>query len=273
MNNKPVLFSVTIAVAMMFFAAEVISFSTGAPTNATGSPGNNGLTCVQCHASNNIEKLNWITSTELDNGYSPGLIYGMKAKAEKPGCLKFGFLITIEKPDGTKAGAPIVKDAAKTQIQGTHYITHTTAGTAAEDSAVWLFNWGAPATAMGTVTLHGAFVGANGDHQNSGDAVYLSKKNVILYGTQGVATESKNNNKLYLYPNPADQFVNLTLENPASDARLQIYDATGKIIREIEWKDAITMMVDVSSLPEGLYLLQLTWGNDAVTKKLLIRHR
>jgi hypothetical protein len=273
MKNKSVMFLVIISLSMLLFAAEVISFSTGAPTNASGSPGNNNLTCVQCHASNNNEKLNWITSTELDNGYSPGLIYNMKAKAEKPGCTKFGFLITIEKPDGTKAGAPIVKDAAKTQIQNTHYITHTSAGTAGQDSAVWLFSWGAPATAMGTVTLYGAFVGANGDNQNSGDLVYISRKSVFLYGTQGVAISAEKGNKLYLYPNPADQFVSLNLETPVTDARMQIYDATGKIIREIEWKDANTMMVDVSSLPDGLYLLQLAWGNDAVTKKLLIRHR
>jgi hypothetical protein len=273
MNNRPVLFSAALLLSLILFAAEVISFSTGAPTNASGSPGNNNLTCVQCHPSNNNEKLNWITSTELDNGYSPGLIYNMKAKAEKPGCTKFGFLVTIEIPDGTKAGNPIVKNASKTQIQNTHYITHTSAGTAGQDSAVWLFSWSAPPTAMGTVTLYGAFVGANADNQNSGDVVYISRKSVFLYGTAGIASDADKGNKFFINPNPADQLINITMENPLDHPKLQIFDATGKIVREISWIDPIEMMVDVSSLPDGLYLLRLAWNNDAATRKLLIRHR
>jgi hypothetical protein len=259
-------------VGFLFTASKVISFSTGAPTNASGSPSNNNLTCVQCHASNNTEKFNWITSTELSQGYTPGANYAMQARAEKPGCQKFGFLLTIEKADGTKAGVPVATDAAKTQVVNTHYITHTLAGTVGLDNAEWNFQWTAPATAMGTVTLYGAFVGANGDNQNSGDNVYVSRKDVFLFGTQGVPYASASGtNVLYVYPNPVSNTLSVRLENRVESAVLTLYDLTGKKAQEIAWQSPILMKVDVSSLPEGVYLARLQWHDDQVTARVIVR--
>lgn len=272
MRNISVFFTILFIVSGLFMGFRVISFTTGAPTNASGSPGNNNMTCVQCHASNNNVKLNWITSTELADGYVPGTQYNMEAKADKVGCAKFGFLITIEKPDGTKAGFPIVTDAVRTQIVSTNYITHTADGTVGQGEITWPFKWSAPPMPMGTVTLYGAFVGANGDNQNSGDVVYVSKKEVILYGTAGVAAASASDgNKLYVYPNPADTEINLHLGSDVKDPLLRIYDPTGKIVKEIFWQSANQMKVDVSSLPNGTYILYMGWENDFVITRVLVR--
>jgi len=271
MKNSAVFFSVMILGAFLLIASDVISFSTGAPTNASGSPSNNNMTCVQCHASNVNQRLGWITSTELSQGYSPGVQYNMRAKAAQAGCSKFGFLITIEKADGTKAGVPVATDGTRTQIQNTHYITHTSAGTQGQDSAVWEFKWTAPA-AMGWVTFYGAFLGANGNNQNTGDVVYVSKKDVFLFGTQGIAHESAGKtNRLFLYPNPATDHVQLKLADETGAALLRIFDLTGRKVREISWDHPNLMMVDVSSLPEGVYLMHLLWEGDQATAKVVVR--
>ncbi|GEM_PF-3207211 len=271
--KKMYFFSVTLAIFLsVVVTVKLVSFSIGAPTNASGSPGNNNLTCVQCHASNNNEKFNWITSTELDNGYVPGNLYNMKAKAEKAGCTKFGFLITAEKSDGTKAGAPVVSDAAKTQLSDTYYITHTQAGTAGQDSAVWNFKWSAPASPMGTVALYGAFIGADGNNQNSGDVVYVTKKTVVLFGTQGIpSTSVKSGVQMYTYPNPASSLVNFTLTSPVNSAQLSIFAPHGALVKRVVWDRADEMQADVSTLPPGTYFTRLEWDNDLITGKLVIR--
>lgn len=272
MKNRTLLFSALLIAAIMTAAIEVISFSAGAPTNASGSPGNNGMTCVQCHQSNNTHKLNWITSTELGQGYMAATQYNMKAKAEMAGRNKFGFLITIEKFDGTKAGAPVVTDATRTQLKDTYYLTHTQAGTAAQDSAVWTFKWQTPMVPMGTVTLYGAFVAANNDTLNTGDQVFVTSKDVFLFGTAGIPTASASSlNQMFVTPNPASDFLNIRLGNDVESARLRIMDISGRQMNEISWNMPKQMKVDVSSLPEGVYLLHLSWKDDYAVAKVVVR--
>lgn len=274
MKNISTLFAFLLIIASMFIAANVISFSTGAPNNAAGSPSHNSTTCAMCHTGTVNQRLNWITSAELSQGYEPGVQYNMKARAENTGTSKFGFIVTIETNDGTKAGVPVVTDAARTKIVNTHYITHTSAGTSGQDSAVWLFKWDAPANPMGIVTFYGAFIGANGNNQNTGDIVYVSTTDVFLHGTQGVATSgSVNGSRMFTYPNPADVEVNLRLETAVADPLLRIFDVSGRLLREISWDYTNQMKVDVSSLPNGTYLLQMVLENDFINTKLLVRHQ
>lgn len=271
MKKSIVLFSTVAIAAMMLVVTEVISFSAGAPTNASGSPGDNNMTCVQCHASNVNQRLNWITSTELSNGYAPGSTYNMSAMAEQADCDKFGFLITIETSDGTKAGVPVVTDATRTQIQNTHYITHTSAGTAAQNVATWDFQWTAPSSPMGWVTFYGAFIGANGDNQNTGDVVYVSTKDVFLEGTQGVSYQSSRmGERVYVYPNPATDQLHIRLENNAPTVTASLFDLSGRRVHEVVWHTPSLMMMDVSSLTEGVYVLQLQWDNDVATAKVIV---
>jgi hypothetical protein len=272
MKKTATLFTALTIAALLMITAEVISFSGGAPTNASGSPGDNNMTCVQCHASNVNQRFNWITSSELANGYAPGTTYSMQAKAEQAGCTKFGFLITIEKEDGTKAGVPVATDAARTQVVSTNYITHTSAGTAGQDEAIWDFQWTAPSNPMGWVALYGAFVGANGNNQNTGDIVYVSRKNVFLQGTQGIEHQSaQNTNRMFVYPNPANTVLHVVLEDGVTSSHGTIYDLTGRKMKEILWEQPNLMKVDVSSLPEGVYLLHLQWKEDHATAKVVVR--
>ncbi len=272
MKNRTLLFATLLVAALMTAAIEVISFSIGAPSNASGSPSNNGLTCLQCHQSNSNHMLNWITSTELSQGYVPGTQYNMKARAEQFGCTKFGFLVTIERFEGTKAGVPVVTDATRTQLKDTYYITHTQAGTSGQDSGVWTFIWHAPSAPMGTVSLYGAFLAANNDNLNTGDQVYVTSKDVFLFGTAGLAHLSASElNRMFVCPNPANTTLNLHLSNDVESAILNIMDISGRKVKEISWVMPKQMKVDVSSLPEGVYLLHLSWKDDYAVAKVVIR--
>jgi hypothetical protein len=71
-----------------------------------------------------------------------------------------------------------------------------------------------------------------------------------------------------LYPNPADRLV--TLKNPESISSLEIFEiATG---RKISMMRNLSGTVDVSGLPEGIYLVVVHSGKGVFLQKLLIQH-
>ena len=71
-----------------------------------------------------------------------------------------------------------------------------------------------------------------------------------------------------LYPNPADRLV--TLKNPESISSLEIFEiATG---RKISMMRNLSGTVDVSGLPEGIYIVVVHSGKGVFLQKLLIQH-
>ncbi|MBC7552516.1 MAG: T9SS type A sorting domain-containing protein [Taibaiella sp.] len=115
-------------------------------------------------------------------------------------------------------------------------------------------------------------------YDTSNGPVALSE---VKYYTQkaGVnAVNDVNNNKagLTLYPNPASEIINIkfTLEN-AADARLSVFDLTGRTVATIPGNKLNSginnINVPVSSLPDGIYLVQLQAAGVNVTQKLVVQ--
>lgn len=272
MKKKITFLFVSILLAALFVVSDVTSFTNGPPSNSTGSLGDNGITCVQCHASNNNARIGWISSNQLSDGYVPGNLYSMKARAIMPGVTKFGFEITIEDMTGDKAGVPVATDAVNTQITNTHYISHTAAGTSGNDSAVWNFGWNSPAAGLGTITFYGAFVGANSNSQNTGDKVFISSLEVIQFGTQGIANTNASGKKFYVYPNPAKDIVTIDLQIPDSEASLNVYNLNGQLVKSVKYQQADRMNFDVHDMANGSYILKLTTDSDIYTARLSVIH-
>ncbi len=61
-----------------------------------------------------------------------------------------------------------------------------------------------------------------------------------------------------LYPNPVNHLLNLDVEQSLSNAEACIYDASGRIVRQITGLHGPRCSVDVSDLSSGLYLLKIT---------------
>ncbi len=72
------------------------------------------------------------------------------------------------------------------------------------------------------------------------------------------------NNKLYLYPNPAKNELNIG--NSTGDVSINIFDVTGKKLQSKTIKNA---KVDVSSLQKGLYLIDLHDNNGTIFYKFI----
>ena len=101
----------------------------GSPGGKTGSPGDEGATCIECHPGNDVQEAEgWITSDIPDLGYIPGETYTITLTGTHPDITKMGFELTAENEAG-KVGGLAISDADRTHFtNGENAVTHTLAG-------------------------------------------------------------------------------------------------------------------------------------------------
>ncbi len=152
----------------------LFSYVSGSPGGKTGSPGDNGNTCTECHGGTAQSQFMWISSTIPAEGFTPGETYQITATGTHPGVVKFGFELTAENNMGAKTGIFTITDATRTKLaNGGHSVTHKSAGvTPAGNTNSWTMDWTAPEA--GPVTFYAAFNAANGNGNTGGDIIYTS---------------------------------------------------------------------------------------------------
>jgi type IX secretion system substrate protein/Reeler domain-containing protein len=163
-----ILFISALGLILTFFA-----FSGGSPGGKSGSPGDGGATCTQCHTGTATVQAGWITSNIPAEGYTAGETYTITAMGTNSAAALFGFELTTENATGQKIGTLAITDATRTKFTDVenHAITHTSSGTA----ATWTMDWTAPAEGSGEVGVYAAFNAANGNGNTSGDEVFTSE--------------------------------------------------------------------------------------------------
>ena len=88
----------------------------------------------------------------------------------------------------------------------------------------------------------------------------------IVYGPTAATNEVAFKNAINLYPNPAQEVLNITA---VSNAKIQIYNTNGRLIRVKENCEE-TEKIDIQNLKAGVYFVKITKENNVVTKKLVI---
>ena len=75
---------------------------------------------------------------------------------------------------------------------------------------------------------------------------------------------------LALYPNPADNVVNLVNKTDISLEKMMIYDINGKLVSQTDLRTMQGVKaVDVSSLASGVYMVQIIGDNASTVKRLI----
>ena len=191
----------------------LMSNSTGSIGGKTGSVGDNGTTCTECHGGNATTIPDWITTNVPAEGYTPGQTYIITATGTHAGVVKFGFELTVENSQGDKVGTLQLTDQARTRFTNSNQaITHTAAGNVpAGDSNSWSMNWIAPFGVIGNVGIYAAFNAANGNGNNTGDIIYKSS----IFISEAVPAPLLES----IVPNAADlgQVVNTTINGLNTD--------------------------------------------------------
>ncbi len=225
----------------------LFSYSSGAPSGVTGSPGDSNHTCTGCHSySGSGYSPVFNVSGIPASGYQPGQTYQLTLSVSNVTTSHMGFEACVENASNQKQGTFNNSDVTTQAIQGNTYITHTSLGNM---QTQWTFDWTAPSGSQGDLTLYFAVNMANGDGSTFGD--YIQTGSVSIPEDTNSLKEI-HANQIVIYPNPANDFINLSTGNYQFDKAV-IQDVLGKIY-PVQLQNN---RIDISFLPVGTYILKL----------------
>ncbi len=161
------------------FAHKASAFSSGPPAGVSGAPGENS--CTGCH--NPVANTGQFSIIAPAN-YMPGQTYQVTVRHQTAdnSRRRWGFQLTALA--GATPAVAFSNINGNTQIiDGAgerKYIQQTLDGSFGSQAggAVWTFNWTAPATNVGAVTLYAAGNQANNDGTSDGDQIYTTSTTI-----------------------------------------------------------------------------------------------
>ena len=83
--------------------------------------------------------------------------------------------------------------------------------------------------------------------------------------------DERQKNSIKIYPNPADDWLLLDLDNEFEYVNYRILDISGKVMMDERITHPQGIQLNLESIPPGLYIIGLFTGDDAILKKFLIR--
>lgn len=249
----------------------------------TGSPGESN--CTNCHnsfAANSGSGSIYLTSNLINsNQYSPGQTYTINVTVKQTGLGLFGFGTEILS-GVDNAGTLVITNAAKTQIKTKtvngvirNNVVHQLNAGLSTDSAVFTFDWVAPATNIGNVTIYFAGAACDADESETGDYIYVDSLVVTPFNTS--INEIENNFSLEVFPNPVSEVVNLKYHlNKTSTVKASLVAADGKqslvLFNESQHAGEINKFIELpEGLAKGFYLIKLESQQGNIIRKIIVK--
>jgi len=87
------------------------------------------------------------------------------------------------------------------------------------------------------------------------------------YSSLLTGVESISNNGVLIYPNPTNDYLNITGDF-GNEIQVEISDISGKVIRLLSSSDSITR-INVQGMSAGVYFIRITDGDKSVVKKII----
>jgi hypothetical protein len=232
----------------------------GDRTNAPGSSGN----CSACHGGTAnlggdivvtvIDKSTASAATE----YTPGKTYTIGIKMGGTS-IKKGFQATVINSSNAGIGT-MSGNSTGTSIyaSGNRSICgHNTPGI-----GVWYFDWTAPATASGTVSIYASGVVSNASGNDNGDQVVKTSLSFPAAASSNINSLA-NFNSFSVYPNPASHEIKFS----AKVSKVTIMSQNGKVIFSGNNIDH----VNIENLSNGLYFVNAIAENQTAICKQFIK--
>lgn len=98
------------------------------------------------------------------------------------------------------------------------------------------------------------------------DNRYINFTDLTLGTNSSVVTESK----FYVYPNPSSQWLNISSSNTLHRvSQIEILSLEGRLLMQQKPANESATQVNISALPQGMYLCRITSGNQQQTLKFL----
>ncbi len=275
--KKLLLFSTAfLSVLAISMSSLTYSFSSpgGAPAGATGSPGDNNLTCARsgCHAGTATPQSGLISTNVPSSGYIPGETYQITVSISQAGISKWGFQASPQNSNGSLVGTLTLTEPTRTRFigVGNKYVTHTTGGNSgATGSTSWSFNWTAPSAGTGAATVYAAAMAANGNNGTSGDQVFFDNLTIEEDITISI-NDNESISEVIIYPNPVEGSF-LFIKNTEKAFSAVIRDMQGRIVAsETLLEESSNQKINIEHLPKGAYFIEFS-GNSGSKIKRFIR--
>ena len=240
----------------------LVANSAGPPAGYTGSLGDGGVTCTECHdnSGNFNASVSITTDIPSDIGYTPGETYTIDV-IQSGSAPRHGFQLTAENNSGIKKGTFTSLDSNTRTISNDQYAEHTTTGTLVSS---WKVNWTAPVDESEPVIFYAASNAANNNGTPTGDQIVLIQTQQI-----GVLSiDALTSLDFLLYPNPGDESIQIDLPEFADNTKYTIYDLVGRVITQ-GMLSSVDHSINISDLKSGSYLLRLKNDNKNGVKKFI----
>ena len=95
----------------------------------------------------------------------------------------------------------------------------------------------------------------------SGNSLVYHQYKIIFYSKNTTGTKDLREPVWNVYPNPARDMLFVKGDPGTGHVTLTLTDMTGKTLMEQRWEDLLTKEVDLSHIPQGIYILRLEGAN------------
>lgn len=226
----------------------LMSNSAGRTSGSSGSPGDGGNTCTECHAGGSFSASLQITDDIPVGGYDLNTVYNITVTNTSTAS-KHGFQVTAEKTSNNAKVGSFTAGTGSQSFSNNNYLTHTTSG---NNQNSWSFTWTSPATDEGEIKFYSASVAANGNGVTSGDQV-------VTASTSGVTTlgiPAAKRLSFEMYPNPASADLTIQLPSDSENATVQFYDYLGRLALTKNISSSNDKL-NIKELSAGIYILKV----------------
>lgn len=252
------------------------------PAGKTGAPGES--TCFSCHTISLNGPLgnNLIQFNSGINFYKPDSTYTITVSIAETGMKVFGYEATMLDTFANKTGTFFITDSLTNAYQnllGRDYISHKDAtNNMSLDSLEWQFNWTAPSSNAGPITIYSAgvaytsFVSAPFGNVYS-DSLIIYPDSSIFVAINELSTPSVS---ATLYPNPISSgkaFLSYILKRNES-VQIAVYNIEGQLLESFDEgsknKGVHKFILPTENYSNGIYFIVLSNSIESKTIKFII---
>lgn len=256
--NKKLLILSALLLPMLFINNPINSSPGGTPGARTGSPGDGGGTCYTsgCHVGAPTEAANIISTNIPVEGYTPNTTYTVTVTLTGSG--NKGFQVSPQSSTGALLGS--LAAGTGNWVIG-KFVTHSAPKSTA--TAVWNFQWTAPAKGTGDVNFYGAFA-----------ITRNTTKTQVLKVTERTGTTLNEAVELSaaVFPNPVSNELKVLFNSVVKNANITLLDLNGKEVLSQQLENCMENTIDLSNVKEGNYLVKVIADNKLYHKKIAVIH-
>lgn len=79
------------------------------------------------------------------------------------------------------------------------------------------------------------------------------------------------NQNISIFPNPASDFIQIQFQSSVENTRIELLDLSGRVVRSINTRNEQNMVLSVSDLSSGLYMISIQSANGIVSKPVMVK--